>query len=249
MAAEEAAAKAGGGAGFFTTKMKHIRAAKNSQAYKMAVAKNMAYLKGRMSTRTGKRSYSWRADKPSTLIYVKALDGGDPAFEANYRDEVFEIEAPFSGEGKSLVKTTNRFSGIDWGTENTAIVYDYWWDTRNRKAYVFNPSNSTSKPKVLYDRNYQDIYSDPGSFLKTRNTFNKSVLMLYKGNAYLRGAGFSKEGQFPFIDKLNITTLNKSRVYQSKYTDKVEAIQDYNPSINELIVLSLIHISEPTRPY
>ena len=120
--------------------------------------------KGRMSTRTGKRSYSWRADKPSTLIYVKALDGGDPAFEANYRDEVFEVEAPFSGEGKSLVKTINRFSGIDWGTENTAIVYDYWWDTRNRKAYVFNPSNSTSKPKVLYDRNYQDIYSDPGVF-------------------------------------------------------------------------------------
>jgi dipeptidyl aminopeptidase/acylaminoacyl peptidase len=199
--------------------------------------------KGRMSTRTGKRSYSWRADKPSTLIYVKALDGGDPALEANYRDEVFEVEAPFSGEGKSLVKTTNRFSGIDWGTENTAIVYDYWWDTRNRKAYVFNPSNSTSKPKVLYDRNYQDIYSDPGSFLKTRNTFNKSVLMLYKGNAYLRGAGFSKEGQFPFIDKLNITTLNKSRVYQSKYTDKVEAIQDYNPSNNELIV----RIESPTE--
>jgi dipeptidyl aminopeptidase/acylaminoacyl peptidase len=199
--------------------------------------------KGRMSTRTGKRSYSWRADKPSTLIYVKALDGGDPAFEANYRDEVFEVEAPFSGEGKSLVKTTNRFSGIDWGTENTAIVYDYWWDTRNRKAYVFNPSNSSSKPKVLYDRNYQDIYSDPGSFLKARNTFNKSVLMLHKGNAYLRGAGFSKEGQFPFIDKLNTTTLNKSRVYQSKYTNKVETIQDYNPSSNELIV----RIESPTE--
>ena len=199
--------------------------------------------KGRMSTRTGKRSYSWRTDKPSTLIYVKALDDGDPAFEANYRDEVFEVEAPFSGEGKSLVKTTNRFSGIDWGTENTAIVYDYWWDTRNRKAYVFNPSNSTSKPKVLYDRNYQDIYGDPGSFLKTRNTFNKNVLMLHKGNAYLRGAGFSEEGQFPFIDKLNITTLNKSRVYQSKYTDKVEAIQDYNPSSNELIV----RIESPTE--
>ena len=69
--------------------------------------------KGRMSTTTGKRSYSWRADKPSTLIYVKALDNGDPAIKTEYRDEVFEVDAPFSGEGKSLVKTTNRFSGID----------------------------------------------------------------------------------------------------------------------------------------
>jgi len=67
--------------------------------------------------------------------------------------------------------------------------------------------------------------------------------MLHKGNAYLRGAGFSKEGQFPFIDRLNITTLNKSRVYQSKYTDKAEAIQDFNPSTNELIV----RIESPTE--
>ncbi len=199
--------------------------------------------KGRMSTRTGKRSYSWRADKPSTLVYVEALDQGNPAVKAEYRDEVFEIEAPFNGEGKSLVKTINRYSGIDWGTESLAVVYDYWWDTRNRKAYVFNPSNSSAKPKVLYDRNYQDIYNDPGSFLKSRNEFNKSVLMLHRGNAYLRGAGFSEEGQLPFIDKLNTTTLNKSRLYQSKYTDKVEAIQDYNPANNELIV----RIESPTE--
>ncbi len=199
--------------------------------------------KGRMSTRTGKRSYSWRTDKPSTLIYVKALDGGDPALEANYRDEVFEIAAPFNGEGKSLVKTINRFSGIDWGTENLAIAYDYWWDTRNRKAYAFNPSNPESKPKTIYDRNYQDVYNDPGSFLKSRNSFNRSVLQIYKGNAFLRGSGFTKEGQFPFIDKINTTSFEKTRVYQSKYTDKVESIQDFDPVKNEIIV----RIESPTE--
>ena len=199
--------------------------------------------KGRMSTRTGKRSYSWRADKPSTLIYVKALDGGDPALEANYRDEVFEIAAPFNGEGKSLVKTINRFSGIDWGTESLAIVYDYWWDTRNRKAYAFNPSSPERKPKTIYDRNYQDVYNDPGSFLKSRNSFNRSVLQIYKGNAFLRGSGFTKEGQFPFIDKINTTSFEKTRVYQSKYTDKVESIQDFDPVKNEIIV----RIESPTE--
>ena len=199
--------------------------------------------KGRMSTRTGKRSYSWRTDKPSTLIYVKALDGGDPALEANYRDEVFEIAAPFNGESKSLVKTINRFSGIDWGTESLAIAYDYWWDTRNRKAYAFNPSNPESKPKTIYDRNYQDVYNDPGSFLKSRNSFNRSVLQIYKGNAFLRGNGFTKEGQFPFIDKINTTSFEKTRVYQSKYTDKVESIQDFDPVKNEIIV----RIESPTE--
>ena len=42
--------------------------------------------KGRMSTRTGKRSFSWRADAPATLVYVQALDGGDPAIKTKYRD-------------------------------------------------------------------------------------------------------------------------------------------------------------------
>ena len=199
--------------------------------------------KGRMSIRTGKRSYSWRPDQPSTLIYVQALDQGDPAIKTEFRDEVFEIVAPFNGEGKSLVKTINRFSGIDWGTESLAIAYDYWWDTRNRKAYAFNPSNPESKPKTIYDRNYQDVYNDPGSFLKSRNSFNRSVLQIYKGNAFLRGSGFTKEGQFPFIDKINTTSFEKTRVYQSKYTDKVESIQDFDPVKNEIIV----RIESPTE--
>ena len=199
--------------------------------------------KGRMSTRTGKRSYSWRPDQPSTLIYVQALDEGDPAIKTEFRDEVFEIAAPFNGEGKSLVKTINRFSGIDWGTENLAIAYDYWWNTRNRKAYAFNPSNPESKPKTIYDRNYQDVYNDPGTFLKSRNSFNRSVLQIYKGNAFLRGSGFTKEGQFPFIDKINTTSLEKTRVYQSKYTDKVESIQNFDPIKNEIIV----RIESPTE--
>ena len=53
---------------------------------------------------------------------------------------------------------------------------------------------------------------------------------------YLRGAGFTEEGQFPFIDRLNISNLRKTRIYQSMYTDKLENIQDYDPVKNELIV-------------
>lgn len=192
--------------------------------------------KGFMSTRTGKRSYSWRTDKPSTLIYVKALDKGNPEIEVEFRDEVFQIEAPFKGEGKSIIKTINRFNGIDWGIDNLAIAYDYWWNTRNRKAYAFNPSENNNNPKIIYDRNYQDIYSDPGNFLKSRNKYNRSVLKLHKGSAFLRGAGFTKEGQFPFIDKVNIRSFEKTRIYQSKYKNKLESIQDYDPVKNEIIV-------------
>ena len=191
---------------------------------------------GFMAVRTGKRSFSWRNDKPATLIYTSALDGGDPENKVEYRDEVFQLEAPFNNEGKSLLKTINRFSGISWGNENTAVAYDYWWNTRNTKAYIFNPSNSTKKPKLLYDRNYQDKYSDPGNFVTERNSYGSSVLTIINNEVFSVGAGFTEKGQFPFVDQLNLQTIKKTRIYQSKYTDKLENISSYNPKKDELLV-------------
>ena len=199
--------------------------------------------KGFMATTKGKRSFSWRSDKAATLTYAEALDGGDPANIVEYRDEVFELEAPFSGEGKSLIKLINRYAGIDWANDNMAIAYDRWWNTRNTKAYSFNPSNNDENPNIIYDRNYQDAYSDPGSFLKERNNYNRNVLKIYSGQAYMSGAGFTKQGQFPFIDAVNIKSFTKKRIYQSTYTNKVESIQDYDPSSKQLIV----RIESPTE--
>lgn len=178
--------------------------------------------KGFMATRTGKRSLNWREDKAATLYWAEALDGGDPKNKVKFRDEVFELDAPFNGKAKSIIKTINRFSGILWGNNKIAIAYDYWWNTRNTKTYVFNPADNKQKPVIIFDRNYQDKYSDPGHFVTQRNQFGEDVLYLEKDNAFLLGAGYSKKGQFPFVDKINLKTKKTQRVYQSKFTDKVE---------------------------
>ena len=97
-----------------------------------------------MSVREGMRNLKWRNDKPSSLIFAQALDGGDPDKQVTYRDEVFQIDFPFNGEPKSLIKTFNRFNNIMWGNDTIAIVFDYWWNTRNSKTYLFNPSDNKS---------------------------------------------------------------------------------------------------------
>ena len=51
--------------------------------------------KGCMAVRDGKRSFSWRMDKPSSMIYAEALDSGDPEIKVDYRDEVFELNYQF----------------------------------------------------------------------------------------------------------------------------------------------------------
>jgi dipeptidyl aminopeptidase/acylaminoacyl peptidase len=178
--------------------------------------------KGFMSTRIGKRNMTWRGDKPATLVWSEALDKGDPEVEADYRDALYEITAPFNGQPKLLLKTKQRFTGVEWGNDNTAVAYDYWWNTRNTKTYLFDPSNATSK--IISDRNYQDVYSDPGNFVSSKNEYGQSTLTMNDDKLYLMGDGYSKEGQFPFIDAYSVKSGNTERLYQSEYTDKLESL-------------------------
>jgi dipeptidyl aminopeptidase/acylaminoacyl peptidase len=180
--------------------------------------------KGFSSVRKGKRSMGWRSDKPSTLSFVEALDEGDQANKVDFRDEVFLWNAPFTANPTSLAKTQQRYGGITWGNDNIAILFDSWYDTRNAKTYIINPSNPAEAPKMISDRNYQDIYSDPGNFETKKNEYGKFVLTLDNDKAYLIGDGFTKEGQFPFIDEFNLTSLKTKRLYQSAFKDKKEDI-------------------------
>lgn len=178
--------------------------------------------KGFMSTRKGKRSMNWRSDEPSTLYFVEALDNGDQAIEVPFRDEIFTWKAPFNSNPSSLFKTKQRYAGIMWGNNNNAIVMDRWYDTRNLKTYLINPSNPNQEAKIIFDRNYQDRYSDPGSFEMKRNEFGSYVLNIENDKLYLLGDGFTKEGQFPFLDEFDLKTLKTKRLYKSNLKNKKE---------------------------
>ncbi|OXA71520.1 S9 family peptidase [Flavobacterium aquidurense] len=186
--------------------------------------------KGFMAVRKGKREMTWRNDKPATLSYAVALDEGDPANKVDFRDEVYLWDAPFANNATSLVKLPQRYSDITWGNDNVAFITDEWYDTRNTKTYLINPSNPAQQAKVVTDRNQQDVYSDPGIFETKKNEYNKYVLAIEKDNAFRIGEGYTKEGQFPFIDEFNLKTLQSKRIYTSTYKDKKEdllGIEDF----------------------
>lgn len=180
--------------------------------------------KGFSSVRTGKRSFSWRDDVPATLVLAEALDGGDQNKPAEFRDEIFLWEAPFSNAPKSFFKTKQRFSGVDWSNAEYAVVSESWYDTRNTKSFLVNLKNGTSR--IIQDRNYQDIYSDPGRFNETKNHFGRSVVDIKNGKAHLIGQGYKKDGQEPFIDEVDVASLQKKRLYTSKMENAKESIID-----------------------
>lgn len=180
--------------------------------------------KGFSSTTLGKRGLYWRADKANTLYWVEALDGGDANKPAEYRDAVYQLAAPFTGEKQELVKVKDRYRGIIWGNDEVAIVRDSWYNTRNESSYIFNPSNNKQEPKRFFSRNTQDAYNNPGNFVTEVNDFGYSVLSINKGKLMLVGEGVSADGILPFVDDFDVKTQKTSRLWRAQKSDKLEAI-------------------------
>ncbi|PRD49332.1 S9 family peptidase [Sphingobacterium haloxyli] len=178
--------------------------------------------KGFSSTRKGKRHMYWRGDKPASLYYVEALDGGDASQVATYRDELFSWEAPFDRNPVSLVKVTDRFSNVIWGDDEHALIYTSWYDTRSEKIFALNPK--TKDQRLVLERNSQDRYKAPGDVYTARNGYGRHVIYMDKNNSYWVSDGYTKEGQFPYIAEMDWSTLNRKHIYTVDNPGKKEDI-------------------------
>src|SRR5439155_13464757 len=52
---------------------------------------------------TGPRSYGWRPNESSTLVWVEALDEGNPKKKVPHRDRVLTLKAPFKDPPRELI--------------------------------------------------------------------------------------------------------------------------------------------------
>ncbi len=180
--------------------------------------------KGFSATTIGPRNINWRSDKAADLSWVEALDGGNPAEKAEYRDALYVLEYPYTSEKKLIHKTKDRFAGIQWGDNQNAIVYDSWYTTRSSRTTLINPSTPLEGTFTYNERNSQDVYSDPGNFVTEENSMGSNVLAMDKGHLFLIGEGWSAKGKFPFIDKVDLKTKTKVRLYESNLKERLETI-------------------------
>ena len=171
--------------------------------------------KGFDATRTGKRSVSWRNDMGSELYWVEANDGGDPKVISENRDIVYTLSSPFTSEKKELVRTKLRFRNIIWGTGNEALLGERLWKNRNEITSLID-TDSRTIVKTLFNRQYDDIYSDPGSPVLTSNKFNRNVVEIKKNSVYMIGQGGSPEGYRPFLSQLNLKSLETNILFRSE---------------------------------
>jgi dipeptidyl aminopeptidase/acylaminoacyl peptidase len=185
---------------------------------------------------TGPRSVEWRTLKPATLIWVEALDEGDPEKEVPHRDKLMTLSAPFKGEPKEIMKIEHRYGGINWlQTEGEAFLSEYNWKKRWRTTYLVNVDDPSVAPRKIIDISSQDRYKDPGRPVFTLTPQGEYVILQDKDWIYLRGSGASPKGDMPFLDMMNYKTMEKKRLFQSSEGSYEYFVDFVGKSRNEII--------------
>jgi dipeptidyl aminopeptidase/acylaminoacyl peptidase len=170
---------------------------------------------------TGPRDVAWKSSSPATLVWAEALDNGDPRKEAVSRDKIVTLAAPFAAPAE-LARTAARTYDVTWlDRDERALVTTY--DTAKRTtttllADAATPGNAAATPRVLWTLRDGDYYADPGTPVYVV-TPNGSSAIEHTGDAiWLRGAGYGAEGRRPFLDRLDVRTNEKTRVFRSELT-------------------------------
>lgn len=202
--------------------------------------------KGFDAVQPGPRNFSWRSDAPATVYWVEAQDEGDPQKEAEIRDKVFALQAPFTGMPRELATTGLRYAGITWGDEHFALITEYWRKTRQIITSSFDPAFHEMAKKMMFDRSMEDRYNDPGSFVTRENEYGRNVLLFTdKGKSlYLSGRGASPEGDRPFLDKYDISTGKTTRLWRSE-APYYESFEEFIDEKKGVILTNRQSVTEP----
>lgn len=200
--------------------------------------------------RTGPRNVDWKSGEPATLTWTEALDGGDPNIEAEFRDRMVALQAPFDQEPYELLKTKHRAFGMSVMDDPTMVVVtDYDRDRRWVQANMHNLRQPGTSPITMMDRSIRDRYNDPGRIVMTPDATGH-VRALQDGDWFYRlGSGASAKGNLPFIDRQNIKTQETERLWRCEEGayESVVAIAEHAPGRKPKIVISSETPTTPTN--
>lgn len=182
----------------------------------------------------GPRSHQWRdypgpggGEAGSTLVFVEALDEGDPRKKAPHRDRILMLDAPFTGEAREVMKLEHRFRGMQWTDDRGfAFVSEFDRDRRWNRTWLANIDSPTDiDHRVIWDLSVNDRYNNPGSPMTRRLASGRSVVRITEGSILLSGQGATPQGDRPFVDRMNLSDGTKTRLWRCE-GENLESVVD-----------------------
>ena len=171
-----------------------------------------------------KRRFEFHPCFPHTLLYAHALDGGDPKNDPvkdegkSYRDAIYTQELQTDSlslqEPVELCRLEWRYDDIDFTESGVMFIDEYRWNDRMERKWKMMPAATKS---LVWERSWEDRYSSPGAPVRKRGKNGQYfVHEPTPGTIFLKGAGASPLGDRPFLDRMNLETGAKERLWRCK---------------------------------
>jgi dipeptidyl aminopeptidase/acylaminoacyl peptidase len=174
-----------------------------------------ATLSGYDNTQNVPRGFDWRDDEAATITWAMPLDSGMIKKQVEYRDAVYALSAPFTGEPKELFKTKMRYAGTNWGDATLALVTEISRSKQLSRVSRYNTVTNTLE--LLYERNQTDAYNYPGTPSSSKNKFGRNVIQTTdNGTKILMNnmTGSSPKGDLPFLAKFDLATKKNEIIWR-----------------------------------
>ena len=184
----------------------------------------------------GLRRFAWVPGAPAMLVYIEALDGGDPRIRTLHRDRLMRLVLP-SGEPVELIRTQGRMSdgpelarffpegrapNVAWLRDALAWVEEVDFGSRHKRVWLVSTDDRRRKPRLLLEFSTESADDRSGIPMLARGVGLGGLSdyvdpNLYQDGdwVYLTGKGESPEGDRPFLDRFNLTTLKRERLFRS----------------------------------
>jgi dipeptidyl aminopeptidase/acylaminoacyl peptidase len=197
----------------------------------------------------GPRNVDWMPHMPATLIWVEALDGGDPKAEAPYRDRWLKLDAPFTADPQEVLRLKERAGGLAYfATPGKALATQMEWKRSWRTTFLVDLTHPGVAPVKIWDLGLRDRYKDPGRPVMTALKTGARVVLQDKDWIYLSGAGSSPKGDHPFLDRMNLKTLKVERLWQCQ-DPAYETFVDFAGNSRTKLITSYETKTEPPNYY
>ncbi len=166
---------------------------------------------------TGPRYAHWQPGLEDTnpmLVWVEALDGGDPNQEAEHRDKLLRLPAPFTTTPEEWLRTKHRLAGLTWGEKGLAFIREYDRDKRWKRTFVVYTQNPEKPTSTIWDMSVHEKYASPGGLVMRRLENGDRVIWQHENTVYLIGDGATPEGDLPFLDSMDLDTFETRRLFR-----------------------------------
>ena len=142
--------------------------------------------------------FAWQPDT-GALGWTESREGGGDRWVA--------LDPPYTGASREVASSKGEIENFGWTDQGTP--YFSQLSDRGTEVGVYVVARDQT-PELVWEGAVKDVYGNPGSPIRING--NSGPVLEYKRHIFLTSDGLSAEGPVPYIESLNLDTLEVTRL-------------------------------------